>query len=133
MRKAGIWIARVVLGLPLVVFGLNGFLGVIPVPKMTPEAEAFLRALVDTGYMLQFWKGTEVICGLTILTGLWLPLALVVISPVMLNIVAFHLWLDPNPATMSLVALMVASHVYLTVQYWHVFRPLVARKPANAV
>ena len=128
MKKVWSALARLVLGLPLVVFGLNGFLRLIPVPKQTPEGEAFLRALVETGYMLPFWKGTEVVCGLAILLGLWLPLALVVITPVMLNIIAFHLWLDPDPGTMGLVALMSAALVYLATKNLSVYRPIMARK-----
>ncbi len=128
MNKIPSIIARLVLGLPLVVFGLNGFLRVIPVPPMTPEAEAFLRALIDSGYMLQFWKGTEVICGLAILAGLYLPLALIVITPVMLNIIAFHLWLEPNPATIGVVALMSAALAYLAQKNWHVYRPMLAMR-----
>jgi uncharacterized membrane protein YphA (DoxX/SURF4 family) len=131
MKKVWNALARIVLGLPLFVFGLNGFLRVIPVPKMTPEGEAFLRALVETGYMLPFWKGTEVICGIAILLGLWLPLALVVITPVILNIIAFHLWLDPNPGTMGLVALMSAALVYLAAKNWNVYRPILARRSAR--
>lgn len=131
MNKIPSIIARIVLGFPLVVFGLNGFLGLIPVPKMTPEGEAFLRALVDSGYMLPFWKGTEVICGLAILSGLYLPLALVVITPVMLNIIAFHLWLDPNPGTTGLVVLMSAALVYLAAKNWRVYRPMLAMRPAK--
>ena len=57
MNKIPPIIARILLGLPLLVFGLNGFLGLLPVPKTTPEAEAFLRALTDSGYLFQFWKG----------------------------------------------------------------------------
>ena len=129
MNNVPSMVARIVFGLPLIVFGLNGFLGVIPVPKMTPEAEAFLRALVDTGYMLPFWKGTEVVCGIAIVSGLYLPLALVVISPVMLNIIAFHLWLDPNPGTMGLVALMSAAFAYLAAKNWNLYRPLLAARP----
>ena len=129
MSKLPAIVAKIVLGLPLVVFGLNGFLGVIPVPKMTPEGEAFLRALIDSGYMLQFWKGTEVICGLAILTGLYLPLALVVITPVMLNIIAFHLWLEPNPATMGLIALMSTALGYLAAKNWDAYRPMLAMRP----
>ncbi len=129
MNKLPVIAARILLGLPLVVFGLNGFLGVIPVPKTTPEGEAFLRALIDSGYMFPFWKGTEVICGLAILTGLYLPLALVIITPVMLNIIAFNLWLEPNPSVMGLVALMSAALAYLTAKNWHVYRPMLAIRP----
>lgn len=122
--------ARVILGIIFFVFGLNGFLGFMPTPDMTPEGEAFIGALVETGYMLPFWKSFEVLCGLAFLLNLFLPLALVVITPILANIVAFHLFLDPNPQSFALVGVMVACHVYLTVRHWHVYQPvLVARPP----
>jgi len=129
MEKIMPGVARFVLGTVLVVFGFNGFLQVIPVPDMTPEAEAFMNALVETGYMLPFWKSVEIVCGLAILSGYFLPLALVVFTPVLLNIVAFHLFLDPNPSAFLMVGIMIACHGYLTVRNWDVYRDLVKSKP----
>lgn len=131
MQNIGVGIARFLLGLILVVFGLNGFVQFIPIPDMTPEAEAFMNALVETGYMVPFWKSVEVICGIAILTGYFLPLALVVITPVLLNIVAFHLFLDPNPGALVMVAVMVACHITLTVRHWPVYHDVLKARPGK--
>jgi hypothetical protein len=129
MSNLSVGIARFVFGATLVVFGLDGFVQFIPAPDMTPEAEAFMSALVETGYMVPFWKSAEVICGIAVLTGYFLPLALVVITPVLLNIVAFHLFLEPNPSALGLVAVMVACHITLTVRHWPVYREILKARP----
>jgi uncharacterized membrane protein YphA (DoxX/SURF4 family) len=107
-------IARLILGLPLVVFGLNGFLHYFEPPVELPVAGmAFLEALEATGYMLPLVSGTEVLSGVMILTGLFLPLGLTLIAPVLVNIVSFHVYLDDpkNGAVgyvMTLCALILA-------------------------
>ena len=56
--------ARLFLGLIFTVFGLNGFLGFLPMPQPSAEGGAFLGALATTGYMFPLIKGTEVVAGL---------------------------------------------------------------------
>lgn len=97
--------SRVLLGLVLVVFGLNGFFMFIQPPPLAPRAVAFMQALISTGYMLPFWKGTEVVCGALFLLNLFVPLATVVITPVLLNIAAFHIFLDTRNAAIGLALL----------------------------
>ena len=106
MSKA-IVAARIVLGLIFFVFGLNGFLGFIPQPPMEGGAAAFMGALAATGYMLPLIKGTEVVVGLLLLGNRYVPLALVLLAPVVVNIVAFHTVLaPPNPVTFMIVGLL---------------------------
>lgn len=96
-------IARLLLGLVLLVFGLNGFFSFLPVPPMSQRGMDFIRALIDTGYMLPLWKGTEVVCGILILFNRFTSLALILVAPVILNIAAFHVFLDPTNVLISLV------------------------------
>ncbi|PRY38812.1 DoxX family membrane protein [Umezawaea tangerina] len=88
---------RVVLGLLFVVMGLNGFLNFLPQPEgaaMPAEALAFSMALAQTGYMMQMTMGVQVLCGILLLANRFVPLALVLLAPVVVNIVAFHLFLE---------------------------------------
>src|SRR4051812_33359096 len=90
-------LARLLMGLGFTVFGLNGFLHFIPQPKTAmPHAAAdFAGAMMKTGYMMQFVSGTQLVVGVLLLLGIFVPLALVVIMPVLLNIMAFHIFLAP--------------------------------------
>ena len=110
-------IARVVLGLPLVVFGLNGFLNFIPPPPTPlPEgAAAFAGALMNTGYMMQLLGATQLICGALLVTNRFVPLALVLFAPFMVNSVAFHIFLEPSGLIMA--GVFLALELYLAWTY----------------
>src|SRR5262245_2602138 len=95
--------ARIGLGSLFFVFGLNGFLNFIPAPSHTGPSADFLGALAATGYMFPLIKGTETATGLLLLVGRYVPLALTLLAPVVVNIVAFHLFLDPAGLAIPLV------------------------------
>jgi uncharacterized membrane protein YphA (DoxX/SURF4 family) len=117
-------IGRVVLGLAFFVFGLDGLLHFLPQPTGPfPEgAMAFGMAMMKTGYLWQLVKATEVVAGLLLLTNRFVPLALVILAPVLVNIVAFHIFLEPEG--LPLVAVMVAIEIALAWRYRDAFRPL---------
>src|SRR5438046_2152993 len=87
--------ARFILGAAFFVFGLNGFLHFLPNPPAPPAAAGFAGALAATGYMFPLLKGTEVLAGFLLVSGLFVPLALALLAPVLVNILAFHAFLAP--------------------------------------
>jgi hypothetical protein len=112
------------MGLAFFVFGLNGFLNFIPRPKeaMPEGAAAFAGALMKTGYMFQFIAGTQLVVGVMLLLNLFVPLALVLILPVLLNIIAFHLFLQPAGFAPGLI--LMALELYLAWVYRKAYRPI---------
>ena len=82
-------IARLLLGLIFVVFGLNGFLHFIKAPMPTGIAGQFVGAIFASGYWAVIF-GVQVICGVLFLANRFVPLALVLIGPVIVNILAIH-------------------------------------------
>lgn len=123
-------IARILLGLPLVVFGLNGLLNFLPQPEVVlPEqAAAFIGALVNSGYMMQLIAVTHLVVGLMLLTNRFVPLALVLFAPFMVHSVAFHIFLERSGLGMSL--LFLAFELYLAWVYRAAYRPLLTAKAA---
>ena len=115
-------IARILLGLVFFVFGLNGFLQFLPMGEHPGPAGAFLGALAATGYMFPLIKGTEVVTGLLLLSGRFVPLALTLLAPVLVNIAAFHFALDPKGA--GLVVVLLALEGYLAWVNRAAFAPL---------
>lgn len=89
-------VLRVLFGLGFVVFGANKFLNFMPAPDLPAAAENFFGALIDTGYMIQLIGATEVAGGLLVLSGGFTPLGLVILAPVSVNILLFHLMLAPD-------------------------------------
>lgn len=113
-------VLRILLALPLLVFGLNKFFNFIPAPE--PPEGSFGYALMQTGYMMPLIGLSEVIPGLLLLINKWVGFALAWLVPISINIVLFHLKFDPStigPA--ALVAILNAVLIYL---YWPKFKTL---------
>ena len=98
-------IARVSLGLIFFVFGLNGFLHFIPQPKdaMSQGATEFFGALMKTNYMIPLIFATQTLGGALLILNCFVPLALVLLAPVIVNIVLFHIYLAPSGIPMAMV------------------------------
>jgi uncharacterized membrane protein YphA (DoxX/SURF4 family) len=112
--------ARVLLGLVFVVFGLNGFFNFIAPPEMNETAGAFIGALAGTGYFMVVVKLVEVVAGLMILTGRFLPLGLILLAPVSVHILLFHIFLDPAGLVMAVV--IIVLQLFLAWAYRDSFR-----------
>ena len=120
-------VARIVLGLVFVVFGLNGLLHFLPQPAPPPAAGAFAGALAATGYFFPLLKVTEIVAGSLLLLGVAVPLALTLLAPIIVNIVAFHLFLAPG--NWAVVAVLLASELFLAWTHRTAFAPLFVRRP----
>ena len=120
MKKAVLG-ARLLMGLMLLVFGLNGFFGFLPDPEPTPEGGAFIDALIDSGYLWSLKSAIEIACGVFLLTGLFTPLGLVLFAPILVNIVAFHFYPDV-PANGGPAFLLLFLELFLAWAYAPSFR-----------
>ena len=123
--------ARIVLGLIYFVFGGMGLamaLGLMKAPEqpMPEAAMAFMKGMEATGYLFPLLKFTETAFGLLLLIGLAAPLALVVLAPITLNILLFHIFTAPG--NLVLPGVMVAAHIIAMSGYWGLYKPLFARK-----
>ena len=116
--KIAIIIARLLLGLVLVVFGLNAFLHFIPQPPPEGQAGAFIGAMFVSGYFYVV-AVLQIAGGLLLLSGRFIPLALMLLGPVIVNIMLFHIFLHPpewfpasssRPRIFLLWACRTASH-----------------------
>ena len=92
--KIATQIARYLLGLIFLVFGLNGFLHFIPMPPPEGLAAQFFGALYASGYLTVIML-LQVVGGAILLTGVYVPLALTILGPVIVNILLFHICMAP--------------------------------------
>src|ERR1700759_5452457 len=96
--------SRYLLGLMFTVFGLNGFLNFIHQPPPTnPLAIQFFVA-ISTSHFAAFFFAVQLIGGLLLLSGFYVPLALVLLAAELYNILAFHLTFAPDGIAPGLVA-----------------------------
>ena len=92
--KLAATVARYLLGLLFTVFGLNGFLHFIHQPPPTnPLAAQFFGAAIASRFAAFFFL-PQLFCGLLLLTGFFVPLALTILAAELYNILAFHLTLE---------------------------------------
>jgi uncharacterized membrane protein YphA (DoxX/SURF4 family) len=125
-------VARILLGLIFFVFGLNGFFHFIPQPPPPPAAGAFAGALFATGYFFPLLKTVETLSGLALLAGRFVPLALTLLAPIVVNIFFFHAFLHPGGIALALVVLVL--EIFLAWSYRSAFAPLLnaSAKPTGA-
>ena len=115
-------LARVILGIIFLVFGLNAFLNFITMPPPTGTAAEFVYGLVKAQYFLPFMAFVQVVCGILLLSGSLIPFALLLLFPISLNIFFFHLALAPSGLGMAV--LIMAANILLAVYYWPVYKPI---------
>ena len=122
-------VARYLLGLMFTVFGLNGFLNFIhQPPPANPLATQFFVA-VSASHFAAFFFAVQVLGGLLLLSGRFVPLALTLLAAVLYNILAFHLTMAPATIAPGLVASVLWILVFL--QYRESFTGIFTAKPAT--
>ena len=126
-------LARVLFGLTFVVFGSNYFYGFlqIPTPDSDTPAAQFLGVLAQTKY-LTVVKVLEIVGGALVLLGLFVPLGLTILTPIVVNIVLYHIFMLPTePSSLVLTTTLMTLNSLLIVAYWPSFKGLLAPLPRD--
>ena len=116
-------IARLLLGLVFLVFGLNGFLHFIKTPPLPPGlAGQFVDALMKSHYMAPV-AALQVLGGALLLIGRYVPLGLTLLGPVIVNILLFHLLMEPKglPIAIAVAVLWGIVAYYLRQNFSGLF------------
>jgi putative oxidoreductase len=121
-------IARYLLGLLFMVFGLNGFLNFIHQPPPTNPLEIQFLVAISASHFAACFFAVQLIGGLLLLSGFFVPLALTLLAAELYNILAFHLTFAPASIAPALVASALWILVFL--QYRASFKDVLAVKPA---
>jgi putative oxidoreductase len=110
--KIAALIARILLGLIFVFFGLNGFLHFLAGPLPPGLAGQFIGALMQSHYVL-FVSAVQVISGVLLLANRYVPLALVLAAAEIANILAFHIFMAPSQIFMALLVAILWIIVFV--------------------
>jgi hypothetical protein len=108
-------VARILLGLVFAVFGLNGFWTFLPPPEIPEVAMPYMGGLASTGFFFPMLKTVELISGVCLVAGVFVPLALILLAPIVVNIALFHFVLAPAEWWMGL--LVVALEIVVAWGY----------------
>jgi putative oxidoreductase len=113
--KTSINISRFLLGFIFLVFGLNGFLHFIPMPPPSGVAGQFLGSMFVTKYLL-FVFAIQLIGGVLLLINRYVPLALTMLAPVIVNILLFHGLMNPDGLGLALFVAILWAVVFASVR-----------------
>ncbi len=113
--KIATLIARILLGLLFLVFGLNGFLHFIPMAPPAGLAGQYMGALFLSHYLVTVFL-LQTIGGALLLANRFVPLALVLLGPVLVNILLFHALMAPEGLPMALFATVLWAILFYSVR-----------------
>jgi putative oxidoreductase len=108
-------VARYLAGVIFLVFGLNGFLHFIPLPPPSGVAGQFMGALYVSHYLTLIF-GLQVIGGALLLANRFVPLALAILAPVIVNILSFHALMAPSGLPLALIVAVLWALIFVDVR-----------------
>ena len=114
MRSASV-VARYLAGVIFLVFGLNGFLHFIPLPPPEGVAGQFMGALYVTHYLWVIFA-FQVIAGALLLINRYVPLAVAILAPVLVNILTFHALMAPSGLPLALFVTVLWALLFIDVR-----------------
>lgn len=124
--KIAVCIVRILLGLLLLFASATFFFDLAPQPDLEGDMAVFSAGLAASGYILPVVKTVELLCGLALVSGLFVPLATVVIFPVAVNILMVHLLLEP--AGLPVALFVVFANLFLAYACRQHYRALFSIK-----
>lgn len=114
--KVATLIARILLGLVFVGAGISFFLSTPP--PLEGQMGEFFRGMMATHYFFYLLKITEIVCGALLLAGRFVPLALVVLAPIVLNVFLVHAFMMPQGLPLAiLIGLLELYLAFFTPEY----------------
>ena len=125
-------ISRFLLGFIFLVFGLNGFLHFIPTPPPSGVAGQFLGSMFVTKYLL-FVFAIQLIGGVLLLLNRYVPIALTILAPIIVNILLFHSLMNPSGLGLALFVTILWAVVFASVRsaFAGIFQARVEITPAS--
>jgi putative oxidoreductase len=108
-------ISRFLLALVFTIFGLNGFLHFIPIPPPTGVAAQFMGAMFVSKYLL-FVFTIQLIAGVLLFSNRYVPLALTLLAPVIVNILLFHVLMNPAGPGLAIFVAILWGVVFASVR-----------------
>jgi len=116
-----VFTVRILVGITLLLFGLDDLMNLFEIDYGKKGAK-FVSAVEGTGYLQQVRGSLLMVCGLLFVVARWVPLALILFAPIILNILIFHAFLAP--AKITIAAILGVAQVFLAFCYWPYFRAL---------
>ncbi len=117
--------ARILLGFVFFAGGISYFfMKEAPTDMMPTAAKDFFLALTATKYFFPLLKATETVAGFMLFFKRWVPLALIILAPILINILFYGIFLDPSSMGLVIVAILYLLEIFLAWYNWEKYAPL---------
>ena len=103
IHSIAVIIVRNLMGLMFLFASIVVLFKLMPQPEPKGTAKLFMEGITATGYFMPLLKVTELLCGIAFVTGRFVPLATVVIFPIILNILLFHIFVAPEGLPLAIL------------------------------
>lgn len=113
--KIAMIIVRTLMGLLFLFASISVLFNLIPKPELTGAVKTFNEGLDAAPYFLKLLKVTELLCGIAFVSGRFVPLATVVIAPIIVNILLFHVFLDRTGLPVAIF--LVLANIFVAYYY----------------
>ena len=124
--KIAVMIVRTLLGLLFAFSAVAYFFQLFPQPELSGSLKTFNDGMEASGYVMPVVKAIELVCGLALIAGRFVPLSLVLLAPIVVNIVGVHLYLAPEGLPVAVFVL--AATIFLALAHKRHFAPLFKSK-----
>lgn len=104
--KIAVIIVRILMGLMFLFAAIAVLFKLAPQPELKGGAKLFMEGMVASVYLMPLLKITELLCGIAFVSGRFVPLATVVIFPITLNILFYHVFLAPEGLPVAIAILL---------------------------
>lgn len=125
--KMAAMVLRILMGLLFLFASITYFLKLITPPPLSGAMKTFNEGLIASTYLFPTVKVIEFLCGLAFLSGRFVPLASVLIAPIIVNIVLVHAFLDPKGLPVALF--LVFANAFLAYTHRDCYKPLFKARP----
>ena len=124
--KIAVIIIRTLMGMHFLFASVTYFLNLIPQPELSGNVKVFMDGVVASNYLMPLIKITELLCGLAFVAGFFMPLASVIIAPVIVNIFLFSLFVDTSALPVAIF--LVVANSFLAYSNWDKYKPILVSK-----
>jgi putative oxidoreductase len=124
--KIAMIIVRTLMGLLFLFASITVLFHLIPKPELTGVVKTFNDGLDSVGYFWPLLKITELCCGILFVVGRFVPLATVVIAPIIINIFMFHAFIDHTGLAVAIF--LVLAEIFVAYYYRAAYSGLLRAK-----
>ncbi len=124
--KIAVLIVRILMGLMFAFASIAFFFKLMPQPELSGNVKIFMEGITASVYLMTTVKIIELLCAAAFLSGRFVPLAAVVIFPININILLFHVFLDPS--SLLIAVLLVIGNLFLAYYHRDKYKAILAAK-----